>query len=90
MLGLYLFSTNQSKLGSHRFAEDAASQFPIFALGQNAEKRPTMPSASSECLPCFTKSGTRRLWNSKLCRLEFVAVSRSYPPEYKALIICGG
>ena len=40
---------------------------PVFALGQSATKQPTMVGPG-ENLPCFTKSGTSRLWNDSLGR----------------------
>lgn len=52
-----------------RFAEKFAGtdQLPVFALAQSSESRPTW-LAQDGALPCFTTSGTSRLWNDKLHR----------------------
>lgn len=50
----------------------------MFALGQSATKQPTMVGPC-ENLPCFTRSGTSRLWHDLLgrwmCAREKAAVS---------------
>ena len=40
---------------------------PVFALGQNAGSHPTMISAEG-CLPCFTTTGTNRLFHAHRLR----------------------
>lgn len=48
-----------------KWANEDSSPEPVFAVGQTAASHPTWVSAEGH-LPCFTKSGTKRLFHGKL------------------------